>query len=93
MKKAPTKAELRAAAERCDDIAEAIKSIASGVRKLLDGQLNERAIVLLIYDACPPDSKGKKLGKTMINNVLDTIAVLDEMYLSAYDEEDDDNDA
>ena len=82
-----TKQELKAAAERCEEIAEMVSAIAEGVRQLLGGALNERAIVTLLYEACPVGPSGKRVGKTDIRRILETIMSLDEKFLTTEEED------
>jgi len=62
-------------------IAESIVVISEGIARLRKGMLNDRAIVLLIHDACSTDRMGKKPGKPEIRNILDTMESLSETYL------------
>ena len=62
-------------------IAESIVAISEGVKRLRKGMLNDRAIVLLIHDACSSDRSGKKPVKQEIRNILDTMESLTEIYL------------
>ena len=62
-------------------IAESIVAISEGVTRLRKGMLTDRAIILLIHDACGTDRAGKKPGKPEIRNVLDAMESLKEMYV------------
>lgn len=64
------------------ELAEAVKNISIGVKRLLDSGLNERAIRTLIYDNCPCDKMGRKPGKTQIRNILNSIETLEAKYCS-----------
>ena len=80
-----TKQELKAAAERCEEIAEMVSDVAEGMRRLLSGALNERALVTLLYEACPVGPGNRKVGKMDIKRVLEGIVSLDEKFLTAED--------
>ena len=53
-----------------------LREISASVRRMLAGPLNERALLLLINDACP-----SKVGIQDIKHVLDAVANLDSKYL------------
>jgi len=64
-------------------LAESISSIAQGVKKLLAGPLNERALILLIQNACPTVGKFPPRAVTQkeVKSVLDGICSLEKEYL------------
>jgi len=62
-------------------MAEHIKAISDGVKKLMDGPLNKRAIFLLIQNATPTFKGGAKISITEIRAVLDGIESLESVYL------------
>lgn len=62
------------------ELAEAIKTISLGVKRLSDIGLNERAIRTLIYENCPYDKMGRKPGKTQIKNILNSMKTLEAKY-------------
>lgn len=55
-------------------IADDIKAIAEGVRKLRAGRLNERALLLLVASA-------SGVNQTICKDVLDGLATLDKRFL------------
>lgn len=55
-------------------LAESIKEIAAGVKKLRSGKLNDRAIILLISDNC-------NVGRPAIRKVLESMETLAATYL------------
>lgn len=64
-------------------LAESIKAISDGVKKLLAGPLNERALVLLIQHAAPAIGKygSTKVGMTEIKAVIEGMGSLEATYL------------
>lgn len=64
-------------------LAESISSIAQGVKKLLAGPLNERALVLLIQNACPQVGKYPPHAITQkeVKAVLEGLQSLEKEYL------------
>lgn len=77
-----TAENLKAAASECAVVAMEISVIAKGVSKLLrDTELNERAVMMLLHHACPPDQQGKKLSRRAIARVLEGIERMPELYL------------
>ena len=54
-------------------LASSIVAIAAGMKKIREGKLNNRALVLLIHDA-------SGVGKPDIRNVLDTLESLETLY-------------
>jgi hypothetical protein len=65
-------------------LAASIKAIAEGTRKLLDGPLNEKALLLLIQHAAPAVGgrySNSKVGITEIKAVLEGMASLETAYL------------
>lgn len=57
-------------------LASAIVTIADGMKKLRGGRINDRALFLLIQDACP-----QSIGLDKIRMVLDAIGDLREKYV------------
>ncbi len=57
-------------------IAQSIKEIADGMRKLRAGQMNERALLLLIQHSTP-----SRIGVSAILEVLNALDSLDRSYL------------
>lgn len=64
-------------------LAESIKAISDGVKKLRAGPLNERALVLLIQHAAPNIGKWgtNRIGMTEIKAVLEGMESLETAYL------------
>jgi hypothetical protein len=63
-------------------LAESIKAISDGVRKLRSGRLNDKALLLLIQHACPAERKyGPKPGVGTIKAVLAGMDALERTYL------------
>jgi hypothetical protein len=62
--------------ELLNELEEQLRAMSGAVRRLLAGPLNERALLLLINDACPA-----KVGISDIKVVLDAVANLDSKYL------------
>lgn len=54
-------------------LATSIVAIAAGMKKIREGRLNSKALVLLIHDA-------SGVGKPDIRNVLDTLEKLEALY-------------
>lgn len=67
--------EEKAARETVEAIASNIETLANGVRKILEGRLNKRAIVLLLSSA----SGG--MNKEVVERVLNAVASLDKTFL------------
>lgn len=67
--------EEKKARETVEAIAQNIETLANGVRKILEGRLNKRAIVLLLSSACGG------MNKDTVTRVLDEIAKLDKTFL------------
>ncbi len=71
--------------EAAETIANEIKSLAEGVRKLRSGRLNDKALVILLQEAATPVSYGfrttRKVGKPEIRSVLDALNNLDLYFL------------
>ena len=65
-------------------IAESIKAIAEGIRKVRNGPLNDKALLLLIQHAAP-NTGGRynqsKIGLTEIRAVIEGIESLEATYL------------
>lgn len=65
-----------------DILADSIKSISDGMKKLRSGRLNQKALVLLIQHASPaPNRDGKRIGSLEIKSVLEGIESLEKTYL------------
>lgn len=64
-------------------LAESIKTIAQGIRRLRQGPLNDRALVLLIQYAAPTSGKyqARKIGISEIKAVFEGIDRLEAEYL------------
>jgi len=62
-------------------IAESIKTVADGVRKLRAGPLSDRALLLLIQHAAPRDRRGQTVSLGEIKRVFDGIDSLEHEYL------------
>lgn len=62
-------------------LAEHIKAISEGVKKLVNGPLNEKAIVLLIQNAAPSLQHGQKISATEVRAVLAGLESLERTYL------------
>ena len=64
-------------------MAEAIVSISQGIKKLLAGPLNEKALLLLIAHAAEPYGKYPvvKVGQRDVKAVLDSIQSLERTFL------------
>ena len=66
-------------------LAEAVKSLAQGVRQLRRGPLNDRALILLIQNACPVPTTGvskfKPISQSIVKAVLAGIDNLEVEYL------------
>lgn len=65
------------AREFTEAAAKGIIDIADGMRKLIDGKLNKRAIVILIVAAAPP----RTITQEQVDRVLTTISELDKTFL------------
>ncbi len=77
-----TAEQLQACADECDDIAEQIRVLSEGFTHLLNNtKLNERALMMLLHHACPPDDRGKKLSRRTIARVLEGIERMPELFL------------
>lgn len=61
-------------------IAQSVKDIAEALRKLRDGRLNDRALVLLIQHAAPSSGPHSVSGR-QVRTVLDAIENLERTYL------------
>lgn len=62
-------------------IAESIVAISAGIKKLLNGPLNRKAVTLLIQHSAPTGRNGQKISQGDINDVLDGIESLEKTYL------------
>jgi hypothetical protein len=62
-------------------IADHIKTISEGMKKLLNGPLNEKALFLLIQNAAPTFRNGRKISLTEISTVIEGIESLEKTYL------------
>lgn len=66
-----------------DILAESIRTISDGVRKLRAGPLNERCLVLLIQESvCGHKTGRKSLSRSDIKAVLDAAESLKKTYLN-----------
>ncbi len=70
-----------------EELSKCIKSLSRTTRKLLrDGHLKRRAIVLLIHDALPKETRGGRVvggrvaNRQTVGTILDTIEQLAETY-------------
>ncbi len=61
-------------------LAQSIANISTGVKKILDGPLNRKAVILLIQYAAPTH-RGQKLAAREIEAVLDGIQDLERTFL------------
>jgi acyl-CoA synthetase (NDP forming) len=68
--------EQRKAREVVEAIAQSIIDLSAGVRAVLNGKLNKRAIVLLITAAA-----GRNVTQQQTNDILEAIANLDKSFL------------
>lgn len=62
-------------------LAESIKTIAQGIRRLREGPLNDRCLFLLIQQAAPTNARYKKLSVGDIKSVFEGIDSLEAEYL------------
>lgn len=62
-------------------MAESIKAISTGIKKLIAGPLNEKALILLIQHATPGIGYSGKPSAKEIRNVLEGIESLEKVYL------------
>lgn len=62
-------------------LAQSIKDISAGIRKLREGPLNEKALLLLIQHATPSKGYSGRIGIGEIKNVLDGMESLERTYL------------
>lgn len=63
-------------------IAESVKAISDGIRRLRGGPLNDKALMLLIQHAAPSIGRyGQKIGITEIRAVIEGIESLEATYL------------
>lgn len=65
-------------AERVEELAARIESIAEGFQNVLDSGLNMRALVLLIHDSIPA---ARRPTKGQIREVLEALPNLASLYL------------
>lgn len=75
MAKKPETEEEKKARETIETIADNIVSLAEGVRKIVNGKLNKRAIILLLASAAGG------MNKEVVERVLDAITSLDKKFL------------
>lgn len=59
-----------------DALADAIKSLSDGAKKMHAGRLGKRAIIILLHDAC-----GGSVTKTDVERVLDAMPELEKRFL------------
>lgn len=65
-------------------IADAIVSISNGIKKLLSGPLSERALIILLTEACPRMGKGyhsKPVTSTHVKAVLKGLQDLERQFI------------
>jgi hypothetical protein len=62
-------------------IAESIVQIAEGIKALRSGKLNDKALFLLIQNACPTKDYTKKPSAKEIKAIFDGIESLEAQYL------------
>lgn len=64
-------------------MAESVRAISQGVKKLLAGPLSDKAIVLLIQNAAPSVGRypTRKIGTVEVRAVLEGIESLERVYL------------
>lgn len=62
-------------------IATAVKEISEGIKRLRDGPLNEKALVLLIQNAIVTRSSEKEISQRDVRRVLGGIGDLEATYL------------
>lgn len=62
-------------------LAGAIKDISAGIRKLRNGSLNEKALLLLIQHSAPTQANSARIPMTVISDVLDGIEGLEKQYI------------
>lgn len=70
--------EEKKAQEFVEATAQAIITLASGVRKVLNGQLKKEAVVLLVQAAC---GGSQRISKEMVEKVLTAAGSLDKTFL------------
>lgn len=70
--------EEQQAREFVEATAQAIITLASGVRKVLDGKLKKEAVVLLVQAAC---GGSQRISKEMVEKVLTAAGNLDKTFL------------
>lgn len=62
-------------------IAQSIKAVADGVRKIRSSGLTDRGLFVLIQHAAPPFSNGRRLSLAEVSTVFDGIEALERTYL------------
>lgn len=77
MAKTPETEEQKKAREFVEATAQAIIDLAEGVRAMLNGRVNKRALVLLIQAAAGT----RTVTQEQVEQVINTIAKLDKTYL------------
>lgn len=76
MPKNLTVAQVEGAEVATEVLAESIVAISQGVKRLRAGKLNDRALILLIQDACTT-----RIGKDAIYNVLNGMESLEAAFI------------
>jgi hypothetical protein len=62
-------------------VADAIVQLAAGMRELRSGRLNDRALHLLICEACPSYGNNRRIGMREVKAVLAGIEALERTFL------------
>jgi hypothetical protein len=62
-------------------LADSIVAISDGIKKLRQGRLNDKALVLLIQHAAPSLGYNRKIGATEVRATLDGIESLEATFL------------
>ena len=61
-------------------LAESIKHISRGVKRMFNSDLNEKSIIILIHANCLYDKMSRKPSKSTIRNVIKSMETLEEKY-------------
>lgn len=62
-------------------LAESIKAISDGMKKIRNGLLNDKAILVLLQHNIPTDANGKRMSLSDIKDVLNGLESLSATYL------------
>ena len=62
-------------------LADSVIAISDGIKKLRNGRLTDRALLLLIQDAAPSNRMGKPISQREIKAVLEGIESLERLYV------------